>query len=106
MELWSDAVEVSMKDIEHKFGSMNKRFPIFVTPIANRPALRVEQILIVWCVLHSHLLDYNDANNWRERMFIVACKGEPDEFVPLSIDNDHSFLRSHYRHDHEFGANI
>jgi hypothetical protein len=95
MELWYDAVEAAR-------GSMKKRFRILVTPITNKLVFCEEQIYIACCVLHSRLLDYNDADNWREMMIIVARKGDQDEYVPVSIDNDHSFLRAHYRNDPEF----
>jgi hypothetical protein len=39
-------------------------------------------------------------------MIIFAHKGEQDEYVPLGIDNDHSFLRSHYRNDPDFTAKL
>jgi hypothetical protein len=59
MELWSDAVESSRKNIGRTFGSLQKRFRIIVTPVTNRLAFHVEQIFIACCVLHKHLSDYN-----------------------------------------------
>jgi hypothetical protein len=85
---------------------MNKRFRILVTPITNRLAFHVEQTFIEFCVLHNHLLDYNDADNWSERILIVARKGDLDAYVPVSIRNDHSFLRSQYRNDSEYSAKL
>jgi hypothetical protein len=105
MELWYDAVEATRKDTERTFGSMKKRSHTLVTPITNRLAFRVEQICIVCCVLHNRLLDYNDADNWHQQMIIFAHQGEQDDYVPMTIDNDHSFLCSHYRNDPELLQN-
>jgi hypothetical protein len=76
MKLWSDAVKESRKDIKRTFGSMKTRFRIIGTPMINRLAFCLEQIFIACCVLHNHLLDYNDADNRRERMIIVARRGD------------------------------
>jgi hypothetical protein len=104
MELWSEAVQASRKDIERTCGSMRKRFRVLVTTIANSTGFCVEQIIIACCVLHKRLLDYNYADNWRERMLIVTRKGELDGYVPVSIDHDPSFLSSRYRNDPELYA--
>jgi hypothetical protein len=51
-------------------------------------------------------LDYIDADNWREWMIIVTRKGDIDDYVPVSIDDDRFFLRSRYHDDPEFALKL
>jgi hypothetical protein len=85
---------------------MKKRFRILMTPITNRLAFHADQLCIACCVLHNRILDDNDADNWSEMMIIVARTGDIDEYVPVSIGDDHSFLHSHYRNDPEFVSKL
>jgi hypothetical protein len=85
---------------------MKKRLRIIAIPITNRLAFRAEKIFIAGCVLRNRILDYNDVDNWRKRMTILTRKGEQDDYIPVSIDNDHSFLRYNYCNDPEFSAKL
>jgi hypothetical protein len=48
------------------------------------------------------LLDYNEGDNWRQRIVPVPQKGYKEDEEAIVIPDDHSFLRSKYRDDPEF----
>jgi hypothetical protein len=64
-----------------------KRWTILFTPITAQDDIHVEQIFISYCIVHNIILDYNGADDWRERTLLVRRKGEDDD-EPVVIAKD------------------